>query len=96
MTKLSFITILGLTASGLIALSSGAQAEVIDLTGTNNSGRINRAEFDWTPEQPTGTGLIQPFLRVQANPAEQGYNTSGGTVFDDKGELGLTTFKSQI
>jgi len=85
MTKLSFITILGLTASGLIALSTGAQAEVIDLTGTNNSGRINRAEFDWTPEQPTGTGLIQPFLRVQANPAEQGYNTSGGTVFDDKG-----------
>ena len=75
MTKLSFITILGLTASGLIALSSGAQADVIDLTGTNNSGRINWAEFDWTPEQPTGTGLSQPFLRVQASPAEQGYNT---------------------
>ena len=84
MTKFNYPTILGLTVSGLLILSTGANAEVIDLTGTNNTGRINRAEFDWTPEQPTGTGLIQPFLRVQANSTEQGYNTSGGIVFDDK------------
>src|SRR6185436_20724608 len=29
-------------------------------------------------------GVIQPFLRVQSDPSEQGYNTSGGTPFDDK------------
>jgi hypothetical protein len=84
MTKFNYPTIVGLTVSGLLILTTGANAEVIDLTGTNNTGRINRAEFDWTPEQPTGTGLIQPFLRVQANSTEQGYNTSGGIVFDDK------------
>jgi len=67
-----------------VVLSVAASGEVVDLTGTNNTGRINRAEFDWTPEQPTGTGLIQPFLRVQANTTEQGYNTSGGTPFDEK------------
>jgi hypothetical protein len=30
------------------------------------------------------TGVIQPFLRVENTPVEQGYNTSGGTPFDDK------------
>src|SRR5205807_4704697 len=40
--------------------------------------------FEFTQPQPTGTGYIQPFLRVQNDPNEQGYNTSGGTPFDDK------------
>jgi hypothetical protein len=30
------------------------------------------------------TGVIQPFLRVENTPVEQGYNTSGGTPLDDK------------
>ncbi len=67
-----------------VGVSTLANAEVVDLTGDNNTGRINQAEFDWTGEQPTGTGYIQPFLRVQADPTEEGYNTSGGTPFDDK------------
>ena len=73
-----------MVAAGLIVTSTLANATVVDLTGNNNKGRINHAEFDWTPEQPTGTGDIQSFLRVQADPAEEGYNTSGGTPFDDK------------
>ena len=73
-----------MVAAGLIVTSTLANATVVDLTGNNNTGRINRAQFDWTPEQPTGTGEIQPFLRVQADPTEEGYNTSGGTPFDDK------------
>ena len=40
--------------------------------------------FVFTAQQPTGTGVIRPFLRVQANNTEQGYNTSGGTPFDAK------------
>jgi hypothetical protein len=76
------MTIAAVSAAALICAS--AKARVIDLTGTNLTGRINNAEFDWTPEQPTGTGYIQSFLRVQASPAEEGYNTSGGTPFDDK------------
>ncbi|MEO5754328.1 MAG: hypothetical protein ABIR38_06445 [Chthoniobacterales bacterium] len=66
------------------ALGATAQATVVDLTGTNNSGAANGAQFDWAATQPTGTGVIDPFLRVQADSNEQGYNTSGGTPFDEK------------
>src|SRR5438128_2442630 len=59
-------------------------ATVVDLTGSNDSGAINGAQFVFTTPQPTGTGVIQPFLRVENTPIEQGYNTSGGTPFDDK------------
>jgi hypothetical protein len=69
---------------GVAGLGATARATVVDLTGNNNSGTANGAEFDYTPAQPTGTGVIEPFLRLQADPTEQGYNTSGGTPFDDK------------
>src|SRR2546421_6850543 len=59
-------------------------ATVVDLTGSNDSGTINGAQFVFTTPQPTGTGVIQPFLRLENSPVEQGYNTSGGTPFDDK------------
>ena len=59
-------------------------ATIVDLTGSNDSGTINGAQFVFTDQQPTGTGVIQPFLRVENTPTEQGYNTSGGTPFDDK------------
>ena len=73
-----------LIAGGLALIPAFGHANVVDLTGTNNTGRINHAEFDWTPEQPTGTGYIKSFLRTQAKGSEQGYNTSGGIPFDDK------------
>ena len=71
-------------AATLGLLPFAANAAVVDLTGNNNSGSANGAVFDWTDAQPTGTGVIQPFLRVQADGMEQGYNTSGGIPFDDK------------
>ena len=73
-----------LLAAGVLFASTPAQAAIVDLIN-GDSGTINGAQFDWTPEQPTGTGNIQPFLRVQADGVEQGYNTSGTPVpFDDK------------
>ena len=65
-------------------LSAAAQAAFVDLTGNNNSGTINNGIFSFADQQPTGTGVIDPFLRVENSPTEQGYNTSGGTPFDDK------------
>jgi hypothetical protein len=59
-------------------------ATIVDLTGSNDSGTINGAQFVFTDQQPTDTGVIDPFLRVENTPTEQGYNTSGGTPFDDK------------
>jgi hypothetical protein len=40
--------------------------------------------FSQTQQQPAGTGFIDPFLRVQEKPTEQGYNTDGGFPFNDK------------
>ena len=41
--------------------------------------------FDQSGFRSGGTGVIQPFLRIQANGSETGYNTSGSPVpFDDK------------
>ncbi|MBV9009459.1 MAG: hypothetical protein JO354_09890 [Verrucomicrobia bacterium] len=74
--------ILSILASFATALA--ANATVVDLTGSNNSGSINGAQFIFADQQPTGTGVIQSFLRVQNSPVEEGYNTSGGTPFDDK------------
>jgi hypothetical protein len=77
-----------LIAAGMLAIASLAQATVVDLIN-NDQGTITNqygtAIFQFTQPQPTGTGYIDPFLRVQASPTEQGYNTSGGTPFDDKG-----------
>src|SRR5881275_1753978 len=68
----------------IIICSTVGYATVVDLTGSNESGSINGAQFAFTAPQPTGTGVIEPFLRVENTPTEQGYNTSGGTPFDDK------------
>jgi hypothetical protein len=77
-----------LVAAGMFAIANLAQATVVDLVN-NDQGTITNqygtAIFQFTQPQPTGTGYIDPFLRVQASPTEQGYNTSGGTPFDDKG-----------
>ena len=76
-----------LIAAGMLTIASLAQATTVDLIN-NDQGTITNqygtAIFQFTQPQPTGTGYIDPFLRVQASPTEQGYNTSGGTPFDDK------------
>lgn len=77
-----------LVAAGMFAIASLAQATVVDLINNDQGTVTNQygtAIFQFTQPQPTGTGYIDPFLRVQASPTEQGYNTSGGTPFDDKG-----------
>lgn len=72
-------------AAGLLALPSSAKATVVDLTTSlSASGVINGALFFASDQQPAGTGFIDSFLRVQASPTEQGYNTDGGFPFDDK------------
>lgn len=85
MTKCNFKRSLGaaVVAAGLVT-SQAVEATTVDLTGNNNSGTINGALFYYTDQQPTGTGVIDPFLRLQDAPNEQGYNTSGGTPLDTK------------
>ena len=79
-----------LIAAAALVFATGARATVVDLIN-GDSGTITNsygsATFEFTDPQPTGTGYIKPFLRVQNDPNEQGYNTSGVTPaapFDDK------------
>jgi len=71
-------------------LASSAQADtIIDLTtaGAGNATPVNGALYQQVPNQSTGTGVINPFLRIQATGTESGYNTNlatNTTPFDDK------------
>ncbi|MEY2563230.1 MAG: hypothetical protein QOH88_1423 [Verrucomicrobiota bacterium] len=79
-----------LIAAGMLAIAGAAQATVVDLINGDSGTVTNQygtAIFQFTQPQPTGTGVIDPFLRIQNNGTEQGYNTSGGTPFDDKGGI---------
>jgi hypothetical protein len=64
--------------------SSTTSAQTVDITHSGSSATIGGAAFYETDQQPAGTGFIDPFLRVQASPTEQGYNTDGGFPFNDK------------
>jgi len=79
------ITTLLIAASSLL-IANRTNATVVDLINGDSgtiSNQYGSAVFEFTQPQSTGTGLIQPFLRVQNDPSEQGYNTSGGTPFND-------------
>ena len=68
------------------ACGASAQAAVVDLTA-GGSGFAEGAFFQWTDlnHNAVGTGVIDPFVRIQANGTEQGYNTDGRPVpFDEK------------
>ena len=72
-------------AVGALFFASSAQATIVDLINGDGPGTINGAMFEWVSSQSTGTGVITPFLRVQADGTEQGYNTSNPSPpFDDK------------
>ena len=84
--RVSSISTLLIAAAALLT-ANGARATVVDLINGDSGTITNQygtAVFEFTQPQPTGTGYIKPFLRVQNDPSEEGYNTSGGTPFDDK------------
>ena len=77
----------------LFASASALAFPAIDLTG----GQTDVASTDgsiWSSNvtQPTGSGLYQPFLRLQASPNEEGFNTDFNSPFplDDKPPLNFT------
>jgi hypothetical protein len=60
-----------------------ASPTIIDLTDVG-SHTINGAI--WTPVEPhsSGTGVFEPFVRIQGNGVETGYNTDGTAEFETK------------
>lgn len=86
----------------MVAGGQSAYATTLDLT-TAGVSRTGTATVGGTfivtqmDQQPTGTGVIDPFLRLQAAGAEQGYNTDAVTPqvpFDDK--AGIWTHALQL
>jgi hypothetical protein len=76
--KLSTITLVG-AACLVFAYQAGA-VTIIDLVN-GNTGTSNSTIFNWVDQQSVGTGVIDPFLRIQNNSGtEQGYNTSLATA----------------
>jgi hypothetical protein len=71
------------------AMASLAQAETVSIA-VANSGSGTAAiggtyQVLWVDQQSTGTGVIDPFVRLQAIGDEEGYNTSAGTPLDTLG-----------
>ncbi len=78
---------------GLIVLGSGAAfAQIvppfppIDLTGLGNTWTgADGVIWNESITSPTGTGVYNPFLRLQNDPTEQGFNTNYGGPADNVG-----------
>jgi hypothetical protein len=80
--KSCFPVLTGVTVALGVLLQNAAATTINDMTmGTNIT--INSGIFKTTDFQTAGTGVIQPFVRVQQNGNEAGYNTSLGTPLND-------------
>jgi hypothetical protein len=70
----------GIATAGSIPL----QALELDLTGALTSGTVNGGFFTRTDNQSTGTGVIDPFVRLSSNDAViDGYNANARPVMPD-------------
>ncbi len=61
-----------------------ASAFIVDITTAGASGTIGDAYFVQIDEQSTGTGVIDPFLRIQHNRTEIGVNSDGPYAMNEK------------
>jgi len=73
-----------LVGCAVMAAVSPASALMIDLTTLGADGTIGDAYFVQVANQSTGTGIIDPFLRLQANTQEHGVNSDGPYTMDEK------------
>src|SRR5215510_10853930 len=80
----------------LLASVPRAAASECDLYTSSSSCLFNGAIYDVVAPHPTGTGVVQSFLRVQQNGTEQGFNTDArpmlcdGVTCDDKTDPNFT------
>jgi len=107
LARKSFLALL--IACGAILLVT-AHADAAECTLATNTCSFNGGLFYTDEQQPTGTGFIDSFLRIQQNTAEQGYNTSDRPVEDPNqvkvdpnftrditlGEIGTKTFGTTV
>jgi hypothetical protein len=64
-----------------------AYGTLLDLT-VEYEGTINGAILQrFSPETSTGTGQVEPFVRIQGKGVQEGYNTDGTAEFETKSSL---------
>lgn len=91
-----FVFVAGLAACALFASARPVSASECDLYTSSSSCLFNGAIYNVVGPHPTGTGVIQSFLRVQQKGTEQGFNTNArpmmcdGVVCDDKTDPNFT------
>lgn len=75
-------------AVALALLGAGAATAVdLDLTSAGSSASIGGGIFAQTDPQPTGTGVIDPFVRLDAMGQEQGFNTDHRPLKNDLADV---------
>jgi hypothetical protein len=78
------------TAAAIVfaMLPAQAGAQMVDLTTSGSFGTINGATFyQYTTDESSGTGVFDPFVRIQARGTESGYNTDAKPELDAKGGI---------
>jgi len=96
----TFLLPISFGIASLLGAATTTSAAVCDLTTYGSScgpALFGGAIYQHMTVQPTGTGVIDPFLRLQATRTEQGYNTSDRSYptpekmqFDQKEPLNYT------
>ena len=79
-------TLILLSVMVAMVVTPALAVPTVDLTTVGTSGTANGAIFVQWDGSPTGTGNIDPFLRLQAHDIEEGFNTSvaGSKPYDDQ------------
>ena len=72
---------------GLLVAAVPAIAIDVDLTTVGSSGTIGSGTFVQMDQQPTGTGVIDPFVRMQASGSEKGFNTDHSPLNGDLADV---------
>lgn len=81
MKKYGFLAVL----CCLLLMPVAGQANIVDLTTDGSSGAIGTGLFFQSEQAPSGTGVIDSFVRISTNnPVEQGYNTSARPLLYDE------------
>ena len=86
-SQLELRTFPAIAIAALVFGATSARAVDVDLRTVGASGSLNGATFEQMDQQPTGTGVIDPFLRVQANGDEQGFNTDHSPLNGDLADV---------
>lgn len=79
-TRILSAIIGGISLAAMLLVAPAAKAVTYNLTTAGSSVTINGAIFDTTITQSTGSGVINPFLRLQGNGSETGLNSNEGNA----------------